>query len=1086
MSRPSVGSSLGPSSPKSPGATNGLGWIESSVNVQLPPGSTPGDSHMFTRVSNCTGKKKALCIGINYRGIQPKERELDGCINDANSVAEFLTHQFGFQRQNIVKLTDDATDPYLLPTKANIISAMNWLVKDARSDDSLFFHFSGHGGQAVDLEGDEIDGYDEVIYPVDFEASGHIDDDTIHNLIVRPLPPGCRLTALFDCSHSGTALDLPYVYTSRGKTKEPSRWVDAGQGLLDAGRSTMRGDMKGVFKGFGNMFKSETRLQKKAARHAKETRTNPADIIAWAACKDFEQSDDVMDDGKAIGAISYAFTEALKRQHQQSYQELLNNIRELVHDKCDQKPQLTSSHPIIGINYRNVQHEGLQGCVNDANSVAEFLTHQLGFHKQDIIKLTDDNTDSDRLPTRANIISAMNWLVKDARPGDSLFFHFSGHGGQTEDLEGDEIDGYDEVIYPIDFEENGHIDDDMLHDLIVRPLPSGCRLTALIDCSHAGSALDLPYVYTSRGRIKKPSRWTDAGQGLLEAGRSSMRGDMKSMLKGLGSMYKSETRLQKKAARHARKTRTSPADVVAWAACKDFERSDDVVDDNKASGAMSYAFTDALRRQPQQTYQELLNNIRDLIHIKYDQKPQLTSSHPITLRMSWSYMFQSPPGENTHNWSIPPVSHANQFGNQTQDSDSPPATPPLVPGNTYSPPMSPASMPLGSPRNNHTRYSGQTYGWQAERILDPETYSQDNDTIASDAWCSSPTEQQALENDIMGYFPEEPVSSNAQAPTGVYNQRDQYSTASEQSHRASHLRRKKALCIGINYIGQSVELQGCINDVHKIASFLTVQFGYKTGNIWKLTDDAVDPRCHPTRENILTAMRWLVEDAQPTDSLFFHFSGHGGQTKDLDGDEADGFDEVIYPSDYENVGHIIDDDMHEIMVKSLPLGCRLTAIFDCSHSGSALDLPYTYSTDGKLKEHSQLVETGRGLLNVGKFCARGNMSGAIKGLGNVIRPPTSRRARKQATQRSRELRASAADVVSWAACKDSEKSDDAIEGDEAVGAMSYAFIEALRQKPRQSYRELLSNVRTILRAKYQQKPQLSSSHPIDTNNWFIA
>ncbi|KAL5633478.1 hypothetical protein ACGC1H_003843 [Rhizoctonia solani] len=341
MSRPSFGSSLGPSSPKSPGSLKPAGDLESSVNVQLPIGSTPGDSHMFTR-----GKKKALCIGINYRGIQPKERELDGCINDANSVAEFLTQQFGFQRQNIVKLTDDATDPYLLPTKANIISAMNWLVKDARPDDSLFFHFSGHGGQVADLDGDEIDGHDEVIYPVDFEASGHIDDDTIHDLIVRPLPPGCRLTALFDCSHSGTALDLPYVYTSRGKTKEPSRWVDAGQGLLDAGRSTMRGDMKGMFKGFGNMFKSETRLQKKAARHAKETRTNPADIVAWAACKDFEQSDDVVDDGKAIGAISYAFTEALKRQHQQSYQELLNNIRELVRDKCDQKPQLTSSHPI--------------------------------------------------------------------------------------------------------------------------------------------------------------------------------------------------------------------------------------------------------------------------------------------------------------------------------------------------------------------------------------------------------------------------------------------------------------------------------------------------------------------------------------------------------------------------------------------------------------------------------------------------------------------------------------------------------------------------------------------------------------------
>ena len=42
----------------------------------------------------------------------------------------------------------------------------------------------------------------------------------------------------------------------------------------------------------------------------------------------------------------------------------------------------------------------------------------------------------------------------------------SGHGGQTKDLDGDEEDGYDEVIYPVDFQTNGHIVDD------VRIIPS--------------------------------------------------------------------------------------------------------------------------------------------------------------------------------------------------------------------------------------------------------------------------------------------------------------------------------------------------------------------------------------------------------------------------------------------------------------------------------------------------------------------------------------------------------------------------------------------------------------------------------------
>jgi hypothetical protein len=42
-------------------------------------------------------------------------------------------------------------------------------------------------------------------------------------------------------------------------------------------------------------------------------------------------------------------------------------------------------------------------------------------------------------------------------------------------------------------------------------------------------------------------------------------------------------------------------------------------------------------------------------------------------------------------------------------------------------------------------------------------------------------------------------------------------------------------------------------------------------------------------------------------------SGHGGQTADIDGDEDDGYDEVIYPVDFRSVGHIVDDEMHDIM-----------------------------------------------------------------------------------------------------------------------------------------------------------------------------
>lgn len=254
--------------------------------------------------------------------------------------------------------------------------------------------------------------------------------------------------------------------------------------------------------------------------------------------------------------------------------------------------------------------------------------------------------------------------------------------------------------------------------------------------------------------------------------------------------------------------------------------------------------------------------------------------------------------------------------------------------------------------------------------------------------------------------------------------------------------RKKALCIGINYKGQRRELRGCINDAHNVKRFLTSNWGYKDGDIVMLVDDTDNLRQMPTRKNILDAMRWLVSDAHPHDALFFHYSGHGGQVPDKDGDEVDGLDEVIYPVDYKKAGMIVDDEMHRIMVKSLPTGCRLTAVFDSCHSGTALDLPYIYHSNGRLK-------------------------------GNHI------------ARQAQAEKATKADVISFAGCRDDQTSADTTQGGMAVGAMSYAFVTSLTNKPVQSYQELLKSIRAILKRHYQQKPQLSSSHYIDTNLRFI-
>lgn len=147
----------------------------------------------------------------------------------------------------------------------------------------------GHGGQTQDLDGDEDDGYDEVIYPVDFRTAGHIVDDQMHDILVKPLAPGVRLTAIFDSCHSGSALDLPYIYSTQGVLKEPNLAKEAGQGLLGIVSAYARGDMGGIASTAMNFFKKAT-TGEQAYERAKMTKTSPADVIMWSGSKDTQTS----------------------------------------------------------------------------------------------------------------------------------------------------------------------------------------------------------------------------------------------------------------------------------------------------------------------------------------------------------------------------------------------------------------------------------------------------------------------------------------------------------------------------------------------------------------------------------------------------------------------------------------------------------------------------------------------------------------------------------------------------------------------------------------------------------------------------
>lgn len=88
--------------------------------------------------------------------------------------------------------------------------------------------------------------------------------------------------------------------------------------------------------------------------------------------------------------------------------------------------------------------------------------------------------------------------MKDCQPGDSLVFYFSGHGLRQPDFKGDEEDGYDETLCPVDFRKEGMILDNDINSFIVKPLPAGVTLHAIIDACHSGTVLDLQYIYNRK------------------------------------------------------------------------------------------------------------------------------------------------------------------------------------------------------------------------------------------------------------------------------------------------------------------------------------------------------------------------------------------------------------------------------------------------------------------------------------------------------------------------------------------------------------------------------------------------------------
>ena len=236
--------------------------------------------------------------------------------------------------------------------------------------------------------------------------------------------------------------------------------------------------------------------------------------------------------------------------------------------------------------------------------------------------------------------------------------------------------------------------------------------------------------------------------------------------------------------------------------------------------------------------------------------------------------------------------------------------------------------------------------------------------------------------------------------------------------------RRRALLIGINYVGSQNELHGCINDVAGARAHV-MGLGF-ADNITLADDGSSLP---PTKANILQYLAWLVGGAVVGDKLYLHYSGHGSYMADTNHDESDHRDSCICPLDFETAGFIVDDTLREVLVDKVPAGVTLFAVFDSCHSGTVLDLRYSY---------------------------------------------VDKRARL-AAKTDPQYADSVGDVIELSGCMDNQTSADAFVDGKSQGAMTWALLSAWDKNP-VLLCDLLANVTDRLtRSHYRQRPQLTSS-----------
>ena len=229
-------------------------------------------------------QKRALLIGISDYGNEREAPDKWANISGANDV-KLLTPLFEEQGFTVSSLVDAEA------THSAIIKALGKLTKRCKKGDLVYLHFSMHGQPVEDLDGDEEDGWDEALIPVDaqmryqqgeYEGDKHLLDDTLEEYFSKirsKLGTKGQLYVVLDACHSGTA--------SRGDD----------------------GHVRGVQDGFtySGKYYTPDRTRETNDYFCISTRAGQAPVTFIEACRSYQQNKEVREreTNTWYGSLSY-------------------------------------------------------------------------------------------------------------------------------------------------------------------------------------------------------------------------------------------------------------------------------------------------------------------------------------------------------------------------------------------------------------------------------------------------------------------------------------------------------------------------------------------------------------------------------------------------------------------------------------------------------------------------------------------------------------------------------------------------------------------------------------------------------------